>query len=72
MFKLNGELLHGGQGKDNTIVTVNCNHNPAGKLNVQPCTTDGLEGLNPPRIEGTGVAIRGDDWMQMCKENKRC
>ncbi len=69
-FKLNGELLHGGQGKDNTIVTVNCTNNPVGELNVQPCTTDGLEGLNLPRIEDTGEDIHGDNQMQMRNENK--
>jgi hypothetical protein len=71
MFKLNGELLHGGQGKDNAIVNVNCNHNPTGELDVQPCNTDGLEGLHPPQIEETGGAIRGDNRTQMQKENKR-
>jgi hypothetical protein len=71
-FKLNGELLHGGQGKDNTIVNINCNHNPTGELDVQPCNTDGLEGLHPPQIEETGGAIHGDNRTQMQKENKHC
>jgi hypothetical protein len=30
MFKINGELLHGGQGKNNKIVNINCNHNQPG------------------------------------------
>ncbi len=41
-------------------------------MNVQPCTTDGLEGLNLPWIEDTGEAICGDNRRQMRKENKRC
>jgi hypothetical protein len=70
-FKLSNELLHGGKGKDEILVNVNCNHNPTGELEVQPCTTVGWEGLNPPRLEETGGAIHGDNKTQMQKENKR-
>ena len=70
VFKLNGELLHRGQGKNNTIVIVNYNHNSTGELDVQLCNTDSLEGVHLPRIEKTGGAIHGDNWTQMCKENR--
>ncbi len=71
MFKLNGELLHGGQGKDNKLINIDCNHNQPGGLNVQLCMTDGLEGLNPPWLEETGEVVLGDNKTQMQKENKR-
>jgi hypothetical protein len=71
-FKLNGELLHGGQDKDNTIVNVNCTYNPTRELDVQSCNTDGLEGLHLPRNEETGGAIHGDNRTQIQKENKHC
>jgi hypothetical protein len=70
MFKLNGELLHGGQGKDNKLINIDCNHNQPGGLNVQLCTTNGLEGLDPPWLEETGEVVLGDNKMQKRKENK--
>ena len=46
-FKLNGELLHGGQGKDNTLVHFACNNNIMGQPTGEP-HTGGWEGLPPP------------------------
>jgi hypothetical protein len=60
-FKLNGEFLHGGQGKDSKLINIDCNHNILGGLEVQLCTSDGLEGLNPPRLEETGGVVLGDN-----------
>ncbi len=40
-FKLNGELLHGGQGKDNKLINIDCNHDIPGGLEVQLCTSNG-------------------------------
>ena len=47
-FKLNGELLHEGKGKDHTHVHVFCDrHDIPGHHMEEP----GLEGLQPPRLE---------------------
>ena len=62
-FKLNGELLHGGQGKDNTLVNIACNHDIAGQPTQEPHTS-GWEGLQP------GGGVYGDYKKQMQKENK--
>ena len=43
-FKLNGELLHGGKGKDNTLVNIACNHDTMGDPAREPHTS-GWEGL---------------------------
>ncbi len=69
-FELNGELLHGGQGKNNELIIDNCEHIPVRDLERNQFTDDNLEGLNPPRLEETGEAIRGDDRKIMCKEIK--
>jgi hypothetical protein len=69
-FKLSGELLHGGKGKDKLLVDVTCQINPTGTLEAQPCTSGGWEGLNPPTLDETGGAVHGDKKMQMQKENK--
>ncbi len=71
MFKFNGELLHGGQGKNNKLVNINCNHDQPGGLDVPLCTSKGLEGLNPPQLEETGGVILRDNKTKMGKENKR-
>ena len=52
-FKLNGEVLHGGQSKDNTLVNIACNHDARGKPAWEPHTS-GWEGLQPPQLETTG------------------
>ena len=69
-FKINGELLHGGQGKDNTLVHFACDHNIAGQPVGEP-HTGGVEGLQPPRLETTGGAVYGANKKQMQKENKQ-
>ncbi len=70
-FKLNGELLHGGQGKNNKLVNIDCNYNQPGGLDVPLCTSKGLEGVNPPQLEETGGVVLWDNKTQMQKENKR-
>jgi hypothetical protein len=69
-LKLSGELLHGGKGEDKLLVDVNCHNNPMGALDVQLCTSESWEGLNPPTLEETGGGVHGDDMTQMGKENK--
>jgi hypothetical protein len=68
-FKLNGELLHGGKGKDNTLVNIDCNHNTMGEPVWQP-QTSGWEGLQLPRLETMRGAVYEDNKTQMQKENK--
>ncbi len=64
-FKINEKLLHGGQGKDNTLVHVACDHhNIAGHPAEEP-HTGGLEGLHLPRLETTGGAVHRADKKQM-------
>ena len=67
-FKINGELLHGGQGKDNTLIHFACDHNIVGHPAEEP-HTGGLGGLQPPRLETTGGAVHGADKKQMQKKN---
>jgi hypothetical protein len=69
-FEINGELLHGGQGKDNTLVHFACDHHGLAGHPVEEPHTGGLEGLHPPRLETTGRAVHGADKKQMRKENK--
>jgi hypothetical protein len=71
-FKFSNELLYEGKSKNKLVVNVNCTNNPPRDLDldVQPCTTGGWEGLKPPRLEETGVAVHGDNKTKMRKENK--
>ena len=52
-FKLHGELLHGGQGKDNTLVNFACNHDIAVGPAGEPHSSS-WEGLQLPRLETAG------------------
>ena len=70
-FKLNGELLHGGKGKDHTLVHVSCDHHDIPGHHMEEPHTGGLEGLQPPRLETTRGAVYGADKKQMRKENKQ-
>ena len=69
-FTINGELLHGGQRKNNTLVHFACDHNKAGKPVGEP-HTGGLGGLQPPWLETTGGAVYGANKKQMQKESKQ-
>ena len=69
-FKINEELLHGGHGKNNTLVHFACDHNIAGQPAGEP-HTGGLGGLQPPRLETTGGSVYGANKKQMQKENKQ-
>jgi hypothetical protein len=60
-FKLNGELLHGGKGKDHTLVHVSCDHHDIPGHHMEEPHTGGLEGLQPPRLETTRGAAYGAD-----------
>jgi hypothetical protein len=59
MFKFKGELLHGGQGKDNALVNIDCIHDPMGNHAWQPCMTTGWEGLQPPWLKQWGEPFTG-------------
>ena len=70
-FKLNGELLHGGQGKDYTLVHFACDHKDIVGHPAEEPHTGGLGGLQPPLLKTTGGAVHGADTQQMQKENKQ-
>ena len=60
-FKLNGELLHGGKGKDHTLIHVCCDHHDIPGHHMDKPHTGGLEGLQLPQLETTGGAVHGAD-----------
>ena len=70
-FKLNGELLHGGQGKNHTHIHVSCDPHDIPEHHMEEPHTDGMEGLQPPRLETTKGAVHGANKKQMQKENKK-
>jgi hypothetical protein len=70
-FKLNGELLHGGKGKDHTLVHVSCDHHDIPGYHTEEPHTGGLEGLQPPRLETMRGAVHGADTKQMRMANKQ-
>jgi hypothetical protein len=67
-FKLNGELLHGGKGKDHTHVH---DRHDIPEHHMEEPHTGGMEGLQPPRLETTKGAVYGANKKQMQKENKQ-
>jgi hypothetical protein len=70
-FKLNGELLHGGQGKDYTQVHVSCDRHDIPEHHMEEPHVDNMEGLQPPRLETTKGAVHGANKKQIRKENKK-
>jgi hypothetical protein len=72
-FKLSGESLYGGQGKDNSLVTPNCIDNTAFGCEVRSDQggASNMEGLCPPRLELTGDRVRGDMKRVLHKENRQ-
>jgi hypothetical protein len=71
-FKLSGELLYGGQGKDNSLVTPDCIDNTSFRCEVWSDRggASNMEGLYPPRLELTGDSVRGDMRRVLRKENR--
>ena len=70
-FKINGELLHGGHGKDNKLVHFACDHQDIAGHPAEEPHTGGLEGLHPPWLETMWGTVHGADKKQMQKENKQ-
>ncbi len=73
-FKLSGELLYGGQGKDNSLVTSDCIDNTLFGCEVRHDQREAsnMEGLCPPRLELTGDSVQGDMKKVLRKENMQC
>ena len=72
-FKLSGEFLYGGQGKDNSLVTPDCIDNTAFGCEVRSDQggASNMEGLCPPRLELTGDSVWGDMKRVLRKENRQ-
>ncbi len=72
-FKLSGELLYGQQGKNNSLVTLDCIDNTLWGCEVRSDRggASNLEGLCPPRLELTGDSVRGDMKRVLRKENRQ-
>jgi hypothetical protein len=69
-FKLKGELLYEGQGKDNTIVNNNSYSHTTKSTEEGQINTQGMEGLQPPCLEESGDIIHGETKALMQKEKK--
>jgi hypothetical protein len=69
-FKLRGELLYGGQGKDNSLVTPDCIDNTlfGCKVRRDQGGAINMEDLCPPRLELTGDSIWGGMKKVLCNE----
>ncbi len=70
-FRLKGELLYEGQGKDNMIVNNESYSHTAKSTEEGHSNTKKMEGLQPPRLEESGDIVRGETKALMQKENKR-
>jgi hypothetical protein len=70
-FKLKGEFLYGGQGKDNGIVNNNSYTNNTNTIDEVHIDTQCMEGLHPPQLEQSGDNVHGANKALMQKENKR-
>ena len=70
-FRLKGELLYEGQGKDNTIVNNDSYLHIITSMEEGHINTQCMEGLQPPRLEESGDIVRGETKALMQKENKR-
>jgi hypothetical protein len=69
-FKLKGELLYEGQGKDNTKVNNDSYSHTTKSTDEGHINTQCMEGLQPPQLEESGDIVRGETKTLMQKENK--
>jgi hypothetical protein len=72
-FKLSGELLNGGQGKDNSMVTSDCIDNISFVLEVkgEQGGVGEMEGSCLPQLENTEESVRGDMNRVLHRENRQ-
>ncbi len=70
-FKLKGELLYEGKGKNNMIVNNKFSSHTTKSTEEGLIYTQKMEGLQPPRLEESGNIVRGETKALMQKENKR-
>ncbi len=70
-YKLSGELLYGGKGKNNSPVTPDCIDNISLGLEVKHDQGGAgkMEGICPPRLEITRDSVRRDMKRVLHKEN---
>jgi hypothetical protein len=59
-FKLKGELLYEGQGKDDMIVNNKSYSRTVKSTEEGHSNTQKMEGLQPPRLEESGDIVRGE------------
>jgi hypothetical protein len=69
-FKLKGELLYEGQGKDNMIVNNESYSHTKKSTEEGQINTQCMEGLQPPQLEESGDIVRGETKALMQKENR--
>jgi hypothetical protein len=71
-FKLKGDFLYRGQGKDNRIVNNDSYTNNSNTMDVVHSNSTRMEDLRPFWLAGLGDIVRGENKTLMRKENKGC
>jgi hypothetical protein len=69
-FKLKGELLYKGHGKDNMIVNSNCYSHTTKSIEEGHINKQCMEGLQPPQLEESGDIVHRETRTLMQKEIK--